>query len=143
MSLLALRRLFVLAYCAIIYYVSSLQFPHGLPGFKGIDLIEHFVEYAVLALLFYRMAVIEKIQRLRKDPALVTLVFASLYGLSDEIHQYWVPTRQTSGLDWMMDTMGASFVVLIFFVIRKYVKKAVGGKRNDQTLDCSKNILES
>ncbi len=143
MSLLALRRLFVLAYCAIIYYVSSLQFPQGLPGFKGIDLIEHFVEYAVLALLFYRMAVIDQIQKIREHPALATISFASLYGLSDEIHQYWVPTREASGLDWMMDTLGASFVVLTFFLIRKYSGKVVGGKQNDKTLDGSKNIFES
>lgn len=113
-----LRRLWVVAYCLLIFYGSSLQFPKGLPGFKGMDLIEHFVEYGILAFLFYRMAVIESVRYLKSYPFLSAVIFCSLYGVSDELHQWWVPTRYTSALDWLMDTLGA---VMVLGVIRWFL----------------------
>lgn len=37
----------------------------------------------------------------------VTVVFASLYGVTDEVHQIFVPGRFCDPLDWLVDTAGA------------------------------------
>jgi len=37
----------------------------------------------------------------------ISTVIASLYGISDELHQSFVPGRSTEVLDWLADTIGA------------------------------------
>ena len=45
--------------------------------------------------------------------ALLAAGLASLYGISDEFHQSFVPGRQADPLDWLADTLGALAAVLI------------------------------
>ncbi len=58
--------------------------------------LAHLVEYAVLGALLYRA--------LRREPAAVAL--GSLYAVTDELHQAFVPGRQGHALDWVIDTVG-------------------------------------
>ena len=39
---------------------------------------------------------------------LAAIAFATLFGLTDEIHQLWVPHRSFSLLDLLTDTVGAT-----------------------------------
>ena len=39
--------------------------------------------------------------------AVLAIVTASVYGLTDEVHQAFVPLREASWQDWLADTMGA------------------------------------
>lgn len=53
--------------------------------------------------------------------ALLALVCASLYGITDELHQWFVPGRSCDAFDWMADTTGAALLaiaVLAFAWIR-------------------------
>ncbi|NLA76262.1 MAG: VanZ family protein [Clostridiales bacterium] len=43
----------------------------------------------------------------------LTLVFASLYAVTDEIHQLFVPGRAFQLFDWFVDTSGAAASVLM------------------------------
>jgi VanZ family protein len=49
------------------------------------------------------------------------LIFTSLYGASDEFHQYFVPGRDCEFFDWVGDTTGAIFAVLAikYFLSKK------------------------
>jgi VanZ family protein len=38
---------------------------------------------------------------------LFAIVTASLYGMTDEAHQLFVPFRESSWLDWLADAVGA------------------------------------
>jgi VanZ family protein len=38
----------------------------------------------------------------------LAVLFTSLYGISDEIHQAFVPFRDSNWLDWVADTIGAA-----------------------------------
>jgi VanZ family protein len=39
---------------------------------------------------------------------LVTILFCSLYGMSDEFHQSFVAGRNSEVADWLADTLGAA-----------------------------------
>ena len=100
----------VAAYMGLIFYLSSLPHPdEELPKFLfetlG-DKLLHVIEYAVLAALCYR-AFRRVIGRSNARVAIViTIVAASLYGVTDEVHQAFVPFRTATWLDWVADTAG-------------------------------------
>jgi len=61
-------------------------------------------------------------------PSLYSFLVGSLYGISDEIHQIFVPGRTASFLDFTADIVGitvAQIVVLTFILLkkRKYSEK--------------------
>jgi VanZ family protein len=94
-----------LGWMAIIFYMSSLQ--HPAPGDLALipDWISHPVVYAILALLLCRALAAGK--PLTLGAALLAVVFATLYGVSDEWHQSFVPLRDSSALDVVKDFAGA------------------------------------
>lgn len=85
----------------IIFGLSSLP-GSAVPGRFGST--GHFVLYAVLGALF--MLALPKTQPLWKWAALAVLL-ASVYGVTDEFHQSFVPGRMPDVLDWVVDTAGA------------------------------------
>jgi VanZ family protein len=93
----------VCAYAIVIFVLSSQSHPEdNLPAFlfDFSDKVVHGIEYAVLGVLCYQHAI----------P--MAILLASLYGASDEIHQSFVPFRDSSWLDWVADTIGAAIGVL-------------------------------
>jgi len=55
-------------------------------------------------------------------------VFASFYGLLDEIHLHFVQGRRSQPSDWIADVIGAflgATTIAIIFLIVRYVKKYV------------------
>jgi hypothetical protein len=69
----------------------------------------HFGEFALLAFLWWRVFV----GRLSRGRAAVAaFVVASLYALSDELHQHFVSGRHGSPVDWAIDSAGAGLSAL-------------------------------
>jgi VanZ family protein len=99
------------AYASLIFYLSSLPHPEeDLPKFlfeKFGDKLLHVVEYAVLALLCYRAFRWAAGPRIAHGAVALAIVAASFYGMTDEVHQAFVPFRESSWLDWVADTVGA------------------------------------
>lgn len=63
--------------------------------------------YALLAFLAARNLKQEKPLFSRATIRIMAIVFASIYGLSDEIHQAFVPSRTASGWDFLADLLGS------------------------------------
>jgi VanZ family protein len=42
----------------------------------------------------------------------LAIVTASVYGITDEVHQLFVPFRESSWQDWLADTVGATIVAV-------------------------------
>mgnify|MGYP003586136369 CR=1 FL=1 len=99
------------AWAAGIFALSSMTFPPKPPAFPAQDKVAHMVLYAVLAALLFRAFRRERQWGFRKA-AWAALVVASLYGVTDEFHQYFTPTRSVEFLDWLADTAGAAVVFL-------------------------------
>ena len=97
----------VVIYCSLIFIQSSYPSYDRLPQFDNADKLWHFCAYAVLGALFYRAFLTTPFNQKARQIVLVSIVCASVYGLSDEIHQYFVPLRQASLADIGADILGS------------------------------------
>ena len=106
----------VILYAGMIVYLSSLSTPtENLPHwFDDLnDKMIHGIEYGVLGVLYYRAFTFGAGERLRGLAPFLAIGCAILFGLSDEIHQFFVPLRYADGWDWLADGIGASLGVVI------------------------------
>lgn len=111
----------LLIYCCLIFTESS------FPGddFPKIDLTladkyVHFIIYFGLCLLFfYSLNNQTKFTKLHQSPLFFALLFTSLFGITDELHQYFVPNRSCDILDWTADTIGALICVIFVKIFYK------------------------
>jgi len=71
----------------------------------------HFVLY-----LFYGIVTYFFFRNIRNS-----LIFASLYALSDELHQYFVPGRSCDIIDLLVDILGIFVGVFILYIVRKKI----------------------
>lgn len=100
----------VLVYAATIFYFSSLSKPdEELPTFVRdlSDKLLHVVEYGILGGLWYRAFRWASGPRIAASAVLLAVMAGSVYGMTDEVHQAFVPMRETSVLDWIADTVGS------------------------------------
>ena len=104
--------------CVAIFIQSCLPAADPGPDFAFKDKWLHIVVYGLLALLFSRAWRLTWPDRLSSSQLVMTSIcFAGLYGLSDEMHQVWVATRQASAMDAVANVVGAIFGSVIFFVV--------------------------
>jgi VanZ family protein len=86
------------------------------------DKLVHIAVYGLLAALCYISLVHQKkFPILAKNAFLITVLIVSLYGATDEFHQYFVPNRDCEFWDWLADFIGA--VVMIILIKYYLVKK--------------------
>jgi VanZ family protein len=109
---------------ALIFRLSAL--PGGaVPGRFGS--LGHFAVYAVLGAVLL----------LAIDPALASwraaalaVAIASVYGITDEFHQRFVPGRVSDPVDWVVDTAGAAAAVAVLLWLAKRRRDADAGTRS-------------
>jgi VanZ family protein len=96
-------------WAAAIFAVSSVP-GSQLPG--GYSVPAHFVEYAVLGgLLCFSLHFSQPSAR----ALMLAILLASLYGITDELHQAFVPLRNPDPLDWLVDTAGAAMGAVVVY----------------------------
>jgi VanZ family protein len=111
-------------YWLVIFILTS------LPGNIALDMhvsdkIEHFGAYGLLGVFLYSALYFQKKYKiLSENPATFTLIFASLYGMVDELHQLFVPGRSADILDWTADFIGSVLAVIITKFIIEKLKEA-------------------
>jgi len=74
----------------------------------------HFVAYAILGALFSRAFKTSRIKNNVKLMLILSVLLSSLYGISDEIHQYFVPYRDADFMDVLADMLGGIMGVYIY-----------------------------
>lgn len=114
----------VFAHMALIYYLSSRSsFPVEVPPWAFYaDKIVHAVIFGMLGLLFLRAWLQGKWQKINLRVSCITIVFVLFYGISDEVHQMFVPNRQPSIGDIVADVFGG---ILVVCIISYFVKLTV------------------
>ena len=106
------RKIYIIltvCYATLIFVASSgpLVLPLGKPIFK--DKTLHVIEYSILGFL-----TLSCFKNRNLIPITIfAFVIATLYGVSDELHQYFVPGRMFSVYDIAANSVGSFFGVFI------------------------------
>jgi VanZ family protein len=103
------------AWAALLFSLSTKSTLPPVMSLPGLDKVVHASAYAMLAALLLYGARGGR----DRDPVLGRAAWAcawmaSLYGVSDELHQYFVPGRSCDVFDWVADSVGAGLVVYFY-----------------------------
>ena len=114
-----LRWLPSVVWMGVIFGASSLTGSELRPV-SGLSFYGHLGEYAVLGVLLFVAA--------RRTwpgwtPLVFTAVFASAYGVTDELHQFLTPGRTPDPVDWATDTLGAILGVVLVVAVEAAVRR--------------------
>jgi VanZ family protein len=107
----------LIAYCLFIFLQSSSESPVELPTIEHVDKVLHAGAYALLGVLFYRAYRSRWPGASGWTMANASLLSAAFYGMTDEIHQYFVPGRSADPWDWLADTIGAMLGVVAYHAL--------------------------
>ena len=143
---------FTCVYAVFLFYLSSLSSPPGPPELGFLYGIVHFLEDLGLKFLIYpfyfayrypdKFAHVilymgfglllnpalssSKNEVLSKYAAPFSIAIGTLYGVTDEFHQYFVPFRSASSMDLCADFMGllfAQLLILVYFGIKRVLSE--------------------
>jgi len=101
-----------LLYALLIFYLSSVTVllgPDFVPEFRWQDKLFHVFEFFLFAFLALRLLLFYKV----KNAYLFAVVVSVLYGITDEIHQLFVPGRFFSLFDILANAIGS--LLIVFF----------------------------
>jgi VanZ family protein len=97
----------VIIYAALIFVGSSIPGTEIDTGPPGFDKVLHLFEYLILSFLIYFAIVSDNRIINYKIIFFISFLLSSLYGISDEIHQLFVPNRFFELLDIFTDSIGS------------------------------------
>ncbi len=104
-------------YAALIFFLSS-QSSFPVPArLWDFDKVLHCIEYGGFAATLLWALVRSGFAHRRA--AILSLLIAALYGVSDETHQAFVPGRSSSPYDALADLAGASLVTGLWYATRR------------------------
>ncbi len=113
----------VIVYMGFIFFMSGRS---SIPIVSEIkinyfDLVEHLIEYFILAVLLIRLTINSNLNK----PFLTAIIISVAYGVLDEVHQLYVPGRIFSFFDMIADAVGSVLVVIFKYNKRllKFIKK--------------------
>jgi VanZ family protein len=102
--------LFVIIYACIIFVLSSSPKPPQPEPITRIPMsneILHFIQYGGFCLVLFFALNTSQSFWIRYNATYLSILIAILYGISDEIHQSFVPGRSCDGIDIFVDGLGA------------------------------------
>jgi len=103
--------LLVIVYACLIFYLSSqpyVSIPSRIEKIDPENIILHICEYSILGFLLLKATGEEKL--------FLSFALGSFYGITDEIHQSFVPNRTSSPIDAIADSVG---VIMGIYLRRK------------------------
>jgi len=112
------------AWAALVFIASAIPGNDYPPHPEPLNIVAHFCLYLMFAVLL--TLAFNGPKRALWISALIALVVASLYGISDEVHQLFVPGRSSDPMDWLVDTTGAlvGATATIWLLSARKVKKS-------------------
>ncbi len=101
---------------AEIFYFSTLQGGVGGTGVSWLPVAYHFIAFFLFSFFLF-ISVNHK--KIKISQVVIVLVISIMYALSDEIHQIFVPFRDASIRDILIDSLGICFALIIGLIINK------------------------
>jgi VanZ family protein len=115
---------------AVIFLVSSLHQPPLPPGVS--DKPAHAFGYLGFGVVIARALAGGLPPRITLPQTLIGLALASLYGITDEVHQHFVPGRSADIADWYSDSIGSAiglFGCWAWSILSRGRQSAVGSRQ--------------
>lgn len=109
----------VFLYAGLIFYLSGLSALPVSIEHPFLDKLEHVAEYAILGILLMRALANPDFKFKASEAFAAAVIIAFLYGISDEIHQAFVPGRSADIFDALFDLIGAGIGAYVY--LRKKV----------------------
>lgn len=126
------RALLPVCVWAVAIFVASSIPSQDLPaeGIFEYDKLIHMAIYLVFAALVYRALRFEGISHaLRAHATALTIGIVAFYGMTDELHQHFVPGRTMDVFDWLADVAGGVLCVVVFsYLSRSNTRKDKSSK---------------
>lgn len=122
MNRLTRSRILLFLQCLLIFGLSSIKdfspIEEIIPWTEMIsDIAAHFFLFFILCLLAISDFKEEKSKILSTRPLIAAVAFTTLYGISDELHQLYVPGRHFEIKDMIVDFASAVTAVLAYQII--------------------------
>lgn len=118
----------VIAWMALIFYISSINTwttGEGPPSYQALRKAGHVFEYSILALLIGRALMATWAARghaITRQTLIkvwqIGVILSTLYAISDEIHQAFVPRREFHLTDILIDALSATAALGIWYIVR-------------------------
>lgn len=97
----------VVVYAVLIFLVSSIEGSELDTVPPGLDKLLHLIEYLILSFLLYASFRASSSQIKNNTILWLSFSLAAIYGISDEIHQLFVPNRYFELIDILFDILGS------------------------------------
>ena len=113
MNKIILSWIVLFLYMFFIFYLSSkeqIDIIDQTPKFYLKDKLFHIVEYGFLGLLTYNAFRFNKF--LNEKIIFYSIMFATIYGISDEMHQLFILNREFSFFDIFADFLGSCLILI-------------------------------
>ncbi len=95
-----------------------------LPALLTMDKILHVAAYMVLG-LSYSFAFPDVLwSRHSRKLSLTVLILCLLFGISDEVHQAFVPGRNADSLDLVADVTGGTIAAVLYPYLTAYIRNS-------------------
>jgi len=108
----------VLLWAAVIFGLSCISsFPDPVGNFlafENFDRFAHLIEYAIFSFLLARALKHTPRDNIKHNFRMLAIILAIVYGVTDEIHQSFVPLRTMSLIDLSFDSLGAVLGQMFF-----------------------------
>ncbi len=116
----------LIAYCIFIYILSSRPASEHIPSLPYIDKFLHIMCYSLLGVFFFRAYLTLPFKNNINILIIAAITSSTLYGISDEIHQAFVPFRYAEIADALADAVGSGLGVFGYhFFINRCIDKVV------------------
>ena len=104
----------------VIFYISSLTFETGTKGDNNFKAMIYHIGIFFFFAFFLNMALAKA---KNKSLIFISFILSILYATTDEIHQFFVPGRNMSFSDVILDAIGIFIASTIYIITLKYDRK--------------------
>jgi VanZ family protein len=114
----------VAIYVLLIFYVSSMSDPPGVPPVPHFDKLVHFMEYGMLGFLLGRAMGLTGLRTRYWAVFVASLFIGACVGVADEHYQGTVAGREKSLADFLVDVAG---LLVASMMLRAWAKRCGKG----------------
>lgn len=111
---------FTLVIAALIFFFSTFQ-SDPVPRIYAFGLKSIIYHFSIFLLLGFFLT-ISFVKGKKFKLAFLSILLGALYAATDEIHQYFVPGRNCSINDFLVDLSGVFVGVVIYLIIKRFQK---------------------